>query len=1045
MTTLRHDILRTVVLPLLLAVGAQMAYADQRSAISVEHYPIADRISQAKVVQFVQDPNGYIWIGTWDGLMRFDGKELRSFKTYPGDSIRIRNHRLMSLQLTHQGNLWCSFFGRHIYYFDTQRCCYRNPLAGRMDVVRYLFMLPDGKAWAVGEDGRMLVIEDHDDGRQVSFTITEQQAPLPFHKRHTEMAFLGGEIYMTVQDMLYHYNTTTGKADTVLQLPNQTRWTIPHTLPDGRLAFSQKGGVSFYTPATGLFEFLPVPTPVVRCVYLDRQQRLWMLGNNSEVFLRTPSGAMQQLPYDVARVETATNATHQMVFEDDYGTVWLQPGGQMPLARYDEERCRLEQAYTYEDGRRRPIAFYMRNTEPDSQHNLWGNIDEVGFCYLSFRPSEFDVIDDMPDMGARAMLLDRQRRLWVGWRRDSKADIGGLAIYDRYTHSKLGYVAENGSLVDTPEKAIQSNIYAMHQDHSGNIWLGTRSSGLFVLQPANADDTRFNVYHYMSVAGDSTSLLDDSVYDFLEDRYGRLWIAVFGGGLHLVMPGQHPAHIRFINKGTGLSRYPLKDFPNIRSLEVTPDERLLIGTNEGLVCTSLREHDPEGMTFYHSTCSDEASSLSCNNIMHLSQLRDGRTLISTFGGGLNVLQANAPLRDSLRFEHYDRRHGNIPDVVYAAIQQPGCDVIDYDEDVNQGYWLMSENGLTRLDADFHPIETFLSGTPCSEAIPLYDDSLACLYLSSRYNVLQFRLNQQKRDMPFVPPIVFTTIEIHLKSATERRSITPSVSQYRLAPDERNFSLMFNALDYARVDEAQYAYRLHKGSKIIDYMPWVSLGRHSTADIVNLPAGHYIIEVRCTDASGQWCQQTACLDIVVEPYFYETFFFLALLCLLALSVVVYAVYRLLRNIEQRREARYASQLEDAKVKFFTQVSHQQTPEEEQFVHTMMQHIEQHLSDEKFSIEATASDLNMSYPVLYRRVKMLMDVTPVELVRRLRIQRASSLLVEQRDLSIAEIARQCGFSTPQYFARVFKDTMQCTPAEYRRKQSNGQPDTSQEAAK
>ena len=62
---------------------------------------------------------------------------------------------------------------------------------------------------------------------------------------------------------------------------------------------------------------------------------------------------------------------------------------------------------------------------------------------------------------------------------------------------------------------------------------------------------------------------------------------------------------------------------------------------------------------------------------------------------------------------------------------------------------------------------------------------------------------------------------------------------------------------------------------------------------------------------------------------------------------------------------------------------------------------------------------------------MDMTPVELVRQVRMQRAHRLLKERPNLSITEVAYQCGFGSPQYFNRVFKEMTQCTPAEYKKR--------------
>ena len=58
---------------------------------------------------------------------------------------------------------------------------------------------------------------------------------------------------------------------------------------------------------------------------------------------------------------------------------------------------------------------------------------------------------------------------------------------------------------------------------------------------------------------------------------------------------------------------------------------------------------------------------------------------------------------------------------------------------------------------------------------------------------------------------------------------------------------------------------------------------------------------------------------------------------------------------------------------------------------------------------------------------MGVSPVDFIKNMRLKRAIQLL-EQETYNVSEVAYMSGFTTPQYFSRVFKEAMNCTPKEY-----------------
>ena len=74
------------------------------------------------------------------------------------------------------------------------------------------------------------------------------------------------------------------------------------------------------------------------------------------------------------------------------------------------------------------------------------------------------------------------------------------------------------------------------------------------------------------------------------------------------------------------------------------------------------------------------------------------------------------------------------------------------------------------------------------------------------------------------------------------------------------------------------------------------------------------------------------------------------------------------------------------------------------------------------------MNLSRTVFYRKIKSILGVSPKDFVRDMRVKRAVQLL-NTGAYSISEIAYMSGFSSPQYFSRVFREVMNCTPSEYK----------------
>lgn len=105
------------------------------------------------------------------------------------------------------------------------------------------------------------------------------------------------------------------------------------------------------------------------------------------------------------------------------------------------------------------------------------------------------------------------------------------------------------------------------------------------------------------------------------------------------------------------------------------------------------------------------------------------------------------------------------------------------------------------------------------------------------------------------------------------------------------------------------------------------------------------------------------------------------------------------------------------------------QENAFLRNAVTAIEQHLSDPAYSVEQLCAQLLMSHSNLNRKIKAVSGLSPALFIRRIRLQRAKAMLLEQPELPVYAVASACGFDDPAYFGRVFRQEFKTSPAAWR----------------
>ena len=102
-------------------------------------------------------------------------------------------------------------------------------------------------------------------------------------------------------------------------------------------------------------------------------------------------------------------------------------------------------------------------------------------------------------------------------------------------------------------------------------------------------------------------------------------------------------------------------------------------------------------------------------------------------------------------------------------------------------------------------------------------------------------------------------------------------------------------------------------------------------------------------------------------------------------------------------------------------------DEKLLQEIVSYLEKNITNPQLSVEALSKEAGMSRTTLYSKLLQLTGESPVEYIRSFRLARAA-VLMEKSDMTIAEIAYQVGFSTPNYFSRSFKSKFNMLPSEY-----------------
>ncbi len=411
-------------------------------------------------------------------------------------------------------------------------------------------------------------------------------------------------------------------------------------------------------------------------------------------------------------------------------------------------------------------------------------------------------------------------------------------------------------------EGAHSNINVLYQGRSGELWIGS-SRGLHRYNPRSKSFSRY------------PAITDGNIWAILESRDGTLWVGSFYG-LSRIDPGTGRS-VRYRHRpgdGSGIGDN------KIFALHEDRNGIIWIGTDNGLDrfdrCTGRFTH------YAHDP--GDAASLSNNRIWYIHEDAGRYLWIGTSGGGVN--RFDPATGRALRFTEKDGLASNTV-----------CGIL---EDERGRLWISTNNGISRLDPHTRQFRNYSArdGFYISQFHfkACFRDTAGYLYFGGTDGILSFHPDSLQDNLS-VPALALTSFKVLDRELALDSSITMK-REIRLDHTRNFFTIEFAALDFTNPKRNRYSYRLEDFDT-----QWRSTdGERPYAEYTNVPPGRYLFRLRGSNSDGVWNGEAITVAVVIEPAYWQTWWFRAALVSLLAALVSVLVMLRIRNMQRKGELR-----------------------------------------------------------------------------------------------------------------------------------------------
>jgi signal transduction histidine kinase/ligand-binding sensor domain-containing protein/DNA-binding NarL/FixJ family response regulator len=948
-----------------------------QSKVRFEEVYAINSLSHNGVTCLHQDKLGFLWVGTFNGLNKYDGYSFSTYRFNRNESNPTSTNRNISIHEDRFGNLWVLTYDGDYHRFNPSTEKYRNFPDEKDSTANIRFN-------GIFESGGGIVSLTSSKWGVVFITHNNSDADIRIHHLYADQAsktrLTNNNVTFVIEDSNKDFWIGTERGlnrinedELEKDHPEITAYYYgegdPSSEPvsfttareyDGKIWFgTKKHGPILYDPALKKFvdlsgypgykDFESAEITAFRSTDDD----LWM-GTAQGRLVRYSAGLSGFSVYEIEDPRSG-NSINQ-IYADKYHQVWLKTN-KLGITRFNPSQNRFyyymltpRESANITDDQRIVIL-------EDSKNKFWLGGQNIGIQYYDresdrFTPYLNDPRDpnSLPSDVVECIFEDREGNLWVGTNWFGKGLSRMITIDPAFE-----YIQPNAS----PRNKNENVIRAVKVDSRGNIWAATKNGQVYIYDPA------LKLRHIID-KNNNHGYSGFNVYSISQDADGYMWLCTKGAGVFRSQQSISNNKVEYNRiTFTAIQHEPHNENSLssnvVYDLEIDKLGRIWVATyGSGLDMIETAENGR--LKFHHYTT--ENSSITSNNIRDLYIDTRGRIWIATTYG-VNYTDL---------YKSGDRSFG-FKNIISHPSRKKGLsynDIIMIIEDRKGHIWLASSGGgvnkILNPESDQFNIAYYTAkiGLKDDYILSLVEDIYGFIWIGtnsglSRYNPINGEIKNfdKKNGLPEIlfseqtattspsgkvlfgtvsglyaiqpnkiiensirPTICLTGFKLNNLDVTPGGDNSPlqkTISYSRqvvLKSDQSNFSIEFSLLSFKSPESNHYEYVLEGFSK-----GWSYIGTEHKATFTNIPPGKYKFRVKGLDSNLSEYGTEASLGITVLPPVWKTKVAILIYILLFAGLAYLAFNITRRFVFLKNEVKIEKRVAESKLRFFTNISHE----------------------------------------------------------------------------------------------------------------------------
>ncbi|MFY0654533.1 MAG: response regulator [Cyclobacteriaceae bacterium] len=838
----------------------------------IQFIQIKERLTQNTGTSLLQDRDGFLWIGTRNGLNRYDGVNMVSYvpENSPGS---ISGGDILALFEDSSGTIWIGTYQDGLNRYDQSTdsfIAYRHDSDDIHSIsdnkINCIYEDQEGYIWVGTERGGLNRLNKE----RTQFAHFKKNADDPFSISSNVISVItadtdnnlwvgteggGMNLFNQTNNRFIHYTHDPQDPGTV----NSNIIRSIYNNGSGNIWIGSDEGLNrLYYDHNGRYVFENIPFDnrlnnkvhnVVLSIMEDSNEKLW-IGTENGGIITFDKDQKQLAKYFHQSTEEYSILSNSIwsLLEDQRGFVWVGTYNQ-GIFKVDPNYWKFKHIKNNPFNKNSLVYNYVSCFAEDEKGNIWVGTDGGGLDYWNQQDDSFQHYNVQTNSGLRAdhaqsLVVDAKGTVWAGfWQ-------GGVSILKQGKKQFEKLAGIDHPVLET------GNIVSILEDSHSRIWLGAFRYGLLMYDPST-----LQMQEFRHDEKDPTSLSSNLVTSIYEDSKGNIWVGTEGQGLN---------RRSGMDGSSGFRRY--------------------------------------------SKHLDDSTSLS-NNLVHCI-FEDSKKNIWV---GTSV-KLNLYSDDTDDFLSFGAKEGLADEAIYGVLEDGAGDL-----------WISTNNGIVRFSTDSDSFRSYglLDGLQGYEFF-----KQSCLKRKDGQMLFGgkngFNVFDPKKitDNTYQPPVYFTDFRISNKSIKPAANglLTKDINRTErvdLKYFQNDFSFDFSVLSFSQSSKNIYAYQL------VNYDDdWQYIGNRSSAFYTNVPAGNYTFRVKATNNDRIWSDNIASIKMYISPAWYATYWAFGIYALLVLAAIWWGLSTIINR--ERLQAQYRvehmelskmQELDEMKSRFFANISHE----------------------------------------------------------------------------------------------------------------------------